>query len=504
MNIETKTPLYIRGTLTETEVRNKVAAKDKPDFFAPCGIPRIPGSSLRGMVRNLVEIMSYGKFEFVDDRRLYFRGLADRNTSLQNYYQGRLNAASAGILFKRGMHYFIKRTGFSPIPRADAQVKVTALGANLAEFQHYDLGTHYLVVSGDMQGKNNDWLIDKPSGLSREIEIPDQDVKSYIDDNNRKKNAPHLTELAKTQDVPCFFVTWTDAEDRNRVSFGHTRNFRVAYQATINDHIPDPLKRSDMLDLPGALFGDERVFAGRVFFEDAFLEGPAETAFEDEKTVTLQGPKPTTYQHYLVQSDTHMSGFPRNLAHYDTRPLSSIRGHKLYWHKDTPEYKTSGYISSIDTKLCPMSPNKTFRCRIRFENLSKVELGVLLFALDLPDGCCHKIGMGKPLGLGSVRVTPRLFISKRIDRYRNLFAEWDPPLADSSEHGAGIQDFKKSFEQYVLRQLGEGSAQCLWDLERMKQLEKILRFDNKPSDVKYMELTVFRERKVLPRPTEVR
>ncbi|MFH1962064.1 MAG: RAMP superfamily CRISPR-associated protein, partial [bacterium] len=76
-NLETLTPIYIRGCLTEAEVKDGKEAKDKSDFFSPNGGIRIPGSSLRGMIRTLVEIVSWSKFGFFEDRGLYYRGLAD-------------------------------------------------------------------------------------------------------------------------------------------------------------------------------------------------------------------------------------------------------------------------------------------------------------------------------------------------------------------------------------------------------------------------------------------
>lgn len=56
-------------------------------------------------------------------------------------------------------------------------------------------------------------------------------------------------------------------------------------------------------------------------------------AFEDE-TITpsiLASPKPTTFQHYLVQTSDEKP----ELKHYASQPNQDtvIRGHKLYWHK---------------------------------------------------------------------------------------------------------------------------------------------------------------------------
>ncbi|RMG03035.1 MAG: TIGR03986 family CRISPR-associated RAMP protein, partial [Planctomycetota bacterium] len=51
-----------------------------------------------------------------------------------------------------------------------------------------------------------------------------------------------------------------------------------------------------------------------------------------------------------------------------------------------------------------VKPGTTFTFDIYVENLSKVELGALLWLLSLPEGCFHRIGGGKPLGFGSARL----------------------------------------------------------------------------------------------------
>ncbi|MBK8024601.1 MAG: hypothetical protein IPK19_25045 [Chloroflexi bacterium] len=41
------------------------------EFFGIEGVPRIPGSSLRGMLRALVEIITFGKIQPISNTRKY-------------------------------------------------------------------------------------------------------------------------------------------------------------------------------------------------------------------------------------------------------------------------------------------------------------------------------------------------------------------------------------------------------------------------------------------------
>ncbi|QMS86106.1 TIGR03986 family CRISPR-associated RAMP protein (plasmid) [Nostoc edaphicum CCNP1411] len=52
-----------------------------------------------------------------------------------------------------------------------------------------------------------------------------------------------------------------------------------------------------------------------------------------------------------------------------------------------------------------VKPNTTFSLNIDVTNLSQIELGGLLWLLSLPEGNYHRLGGGKPLGFGSVKLT---------------------------------------------------------------------------------------------------
>lgn len=67
IEVEAKTPIFIRG------------AEDPQHFFVgPDGKPAIPGSSLRGVLRNVLEIASFGWMRRVNDHRYGVRDLNNR------------------------------------------------------------------------------------------------------------------------------------------------------------------------------------------------------------------------------------------------------------------------------------------------------------------------------------------------------------------------------------------------------------------------------------------
>ena len=118
-DLTTCSPTYIRGMLTQEvwrehrEMQSKgerlsVAQKEAAaPFFSLENHPVIPGSSLRGLVRSLVEIIGYGRVRWVGDSPTFtYRAVAAQtNDPLREPYQqaiGRFGSnVRAGFLVQR-------------------------------------------------------------------------------------------------------------------------------------------------------------------------------------------------------------------------------------------------------------------------------------------------------------------------------------------------------------------------------------------------------------------
>jgi len=560
LEIEAKTPVYIRDTMSAKDMERDAKDrddKDNPDFFSPGGRIRIPGSSIRGMIRTLVEVVSFGKFGSFNDKKLYFRAVADMSSLNDAYKKVMVDEKNnhfpkirAGLLEKRGPNSYriypsavhektqIYRVNFNKntkivagtdklaIPEFDFKkiyfkavepknhihftprnkkisLKYALLKSISTKKDKHHPDTGYIVSSGGFgKKKHMHWVINNQSeGNSFNI-ISNDVVENYRDDQNRNKKADLLEKLKEVDGkIPCFYVT-NDSGDI--LSFGHTGMFRLAYEKSIGEHIPQSLKEERKVDIAEAIFGNESKFAGRVFFEDAFLsEGQNNVLMAEAVPMILASPKPTTFQHYLNQPKNDI----KKLHHYNSK--GDIRGNKFYWHKSGQNWQQKNEKEIRDhhkqyTSIKPVKPETRFKGRIRFDNLSQIELGALLFSLELPEGCLHKIGMGKPLGLGSTKIKPVLYLSNRKERYEKLFFEWNNEI-EASRESAG---FKSSFEKYVLAGIKEPETLRLWDTPRLAELKTMLDYKkgmllNTQKNTEYMGLPEFRTRRILPKPTSV-
>ena len=109
------------------------------------------------------------------------------------------------------------------------------------------------------------------------------------------------------------------------------------------------------------------------------------------------------------------------------------QGHKRYLHRSKPVAHTrqgDGDTSwmtgpgeadeSMQMRAKPLRPGISFYFHIDFDNLTEYEFDLLCYALNPTDAFEHKLGLAKPLGLGSVKITPvGLFLSDRHQRLQD-------------------------------------------------------------------------------------
>jgi CRISPR-associated protein (TIGR03986 family) len=131
----------------------------------------------------------------------------------------------------------------------------------------------------------------------------------------------------------------------------------------------------------------------------------------------------------------------------------------------TPEELRSHQNSTASV----LPPGAEFKCYLEFESLSDYELGLLLWAVSLSDSPlngsterAHKLGMGRPIGMGSVRV--------KIDS----IVTWDPIGAWRNASDPG--------EQEMIREEAERLVKVFktWMLTGQETADdtQVARFDN--------------------------
>lgn len=145
-------------------------------------------------------------------------------------------------------------------------------------------------------------------------------------------------------------------------------------------------------------------------------------------------------------------------------PDGKIAGRKFYYHQ--PGVKPASVTKSRFNKTVHLiGTGSVFAFRVKFWGLNQEELGLLAYALFLEPELRHKLGMGKPVGLGSVVISPEAVqIEEAADRYRAWAAAQATTKRLEGEH---LQTF--------ISRLTEPWRQS--QAINLKDLRQILRFD---------------------------
>ena len=631
--LKTESPLYIRCGLTpadfaafgdkSNEELTTEQRKKKADFFQhPDKLhPVLPGSTLRGMLRTLVEITSFSKIALVSDQqKFFFRAVAaDIDDPLKGKYTELIGSLArnikAGYLEKPADKWFIRPASktergdtFIRVKEEDIKADVPSLiimkkqnylpqyidisfeenndSVNLSEDREAYERKGILVTSGNMldtgstteaqragllarkEGRKNHYIVLPADNSATSIEISEDAIRDYRNSlTDFQQGKPFKDHPKNPFDENMGFlkvnrpIFYCESKTGKSVVtlFGQSPNFRIPYiakndmkAATAVDFIPEDVGDSDQIDLADAIFGfvrrrnkkkepisatddkREQSRSGRVFISDAHYKTDENAIWLTDDTITpqiLASPKPTTFQHYLVQPE-YTKAVKNKLKHYgESITETIIRGHKLYWHKGDVSKKqietdaTEAEIlekQSQYTEIKPIKAGVSFEFTIHFENLSDVELGALLWVLTLSGENTEKLkllnlygstkyrlslGMGKPLGMGAVMIEKYdLFLNERYrnqpqQRYTQLFEDSNWLTGDRS---ANLDDHRKciqKFEEYITQRINkadfptdypdQGEApRFLKDIPRIKMLLTMLIWDKfpPPKKTRYMEI----------------
>lgn len=451
----------------------------KGEFYKnPYGIYAIPGSTIRGLIRNNVQILGFSSMnDDIDDYTLMYRNVAsgkekDRYNDILGSKQilvdgnrlGILLHVKAGYIKKEQNKYVIYQTCVDSVKSNDKEInyyvlsertivkeyllakkyngtfsfeffernrnmqheidkdfereerkgrvhykgkenkqyqpyfaeisyelagnkKITAVG-EVGQYKH----SGYVISTGKMNEKKAIYIIpkvDKPI-----ITIPDKDIKAFQIDIEKRKNTLKNFGDIEFFDLPeegilkpVFYIQLA-----GRLYFGFTPRLRLFYGNTIKEGLPKQHK-SELLDYAKALFGYSNrtsSYKSRVSFSDAVVVG--ETNDIGKVRLVLSEPKPTSYSDYLKPQNGQAVTYNENFE---------LRGTKQYWlRKEVVPFQAKNILA--ESEFCPLKEGTVFEGKVRFKNLTKEELGLLLWSIKLNENSWMNVGKGKAYGYGVI------------------------------------------------------------------------------------------------------
>ena len=178
-----------------------------------------------------------------------------------------------------------------------------------------------------------------------------------------------------------------------------------------------------------ALAGRVRIYDARIdpeqdahgdFLPGSDRWGPQDDEFRGYTPLRiLDSPKPPSPALYFRNANRRSDPIAKTELNLQEHRL---QGRKVYLHQkaENQPWRTKNPEANQKQKAAvrPVAEGRSFWFHVDFDNLTKTELQLLMFAIQPSAAFRHKLGMGKAIGLGSVRIDPQgIFLIDRHARY---------------------------------------------------------------------------------------
>ena len=519
--IETKTLTFIPNTTNDKAFNGNDKNKKSYDFFSYEDLssrsdlkniyqePVIPGSEIRGVIRSAYEALTNSCLSSIDETSV----LHKRNN----------NPKKPGILKKIGNEWKLfsaEKVMLKYKPCDSDPVKIF-------DISKYNEGQKVYITKSKDKYKNKGFMPYTVTQISNEkfdksLEgyfhkgedfekkkhhesvFIEGSIKKVIEEDvvNRLKNVVeiyqnnglynHYTIDGKNNSI--YLVYYSDDYEYlspaciTREVFKNRLNNIIEKQGDFG-----PCKSTEHICETCRLFGmvgSEKSLASRVRFSNAIVNKKnSEKDYYNDIIILseLASPKISATEFYLEKPDDSVlwnydyayAAFGKNKLIEKYYP--KINGRKFYWHLK-PSIDKSYYTfeeNNINEKwnernlvVRPLKPDISFTTKIYFDKITEEELIKLISILNLKisknddNENYHKIGMGKPIGFGSIK-----FDVSEIN-FRTITI---------SDDMIKYEIDKKTPEDYS----SEIDKILNSDKENVKELLKITDFKNRPQNVRY-------------------
>jgi CRISPR-associated protein (TIGR03986 family) len=387
----------------------------------------ISGTSLKGMIRSVFEIITLSNFRNgIANSRLSMRDLRSDDYVLK----APKKTQKSGLLIQLNNEFYIlpcdsKALKYSDIEKQTMTKDLKYCKSISEKYKKipsvFEQGGKYSMwfFSGFMNNKEHEFLFDIPMSFNSEDLIPLQEDEYQdfrfiheIENKNaswtywKKKIKNYSSVDAIKSDsyggiAPCFFREFTKAGKQCVKDLGFAFLYRQPYPKKMHDFLPSSHTEGGV-DLPQSVFGyvkGEKALKGRVQFGNAFIDN---AKIEAEEAFVLGSPKPSFYPFYVEQKGEG------KLETYFSK-TAKLSGYKRYivHQKCENGVKVPDKNKRVVSIFRPLSAGTKFSETIYFHNLKDYELGALLAAITFCnkyEKCYHSLGYAKPFGYGKLKV----------------------------------------------------------------------------------------------------
>lgn len=410
----------------------------------------IPATTIKGMLREIVEIMTFGKMQEGKDYQNRYFGYRDvarqAGNELNEEYMRKVSMGKPGWLYKEGENYY-----FAPcfgelekiakdelkqlypsyqsdpsIWKSNISVGKNGIYPSYPEIEKND--NYYRIVCTGKFGKKQHELL-FPSAEDEPILIQKETIEAFTTmydatpgfSDAKDGESCFLSALENGEKIPVFHLRLEEGKE----TLGFSRMFKLPFKYNVKQQV-EVLQKADINrpDFAETLFGytgKETSLKGRVQISHAFMEGEVVDSELIEKKGILGSPKASYYPIYLKQHHSPYKTYDEN---------EGIAGRKLYriHTKDTTTpLPLNENNPNVESSFKTIPQGQAFNFRITMHNVKEVELGAVLAALTFnhTTGVYFNIGMAKSFGFGKCKIEENDLklngTTEKIDHYLQVF-----------------------------------------------------------------------------------
>ncbi len=449
--LETKTPLIMIDSSSNKEI--KLEGGDihvsYPKTFMIGNQPAIPGSELRGMIRNVFETVTQSCLVNTDPK-IKFSG-----RYVGNMFQPGL------LVYKNGQCSLYKCDKYSvENPYVINDLKKYKAG-DLIRFNDGVNRKKSKIVKSIGSGKLEGYLRKgEPLGnkifhhifvnTGEKVETGDIDLTALYQEACDKYYENLERKHVNQCDGDYRPVWYEQVQERVYLSLGQNgqtnfyRQFGKMYPENF-DGCKDENNVCETCQVFGTI-NEKFVLPSLVRFTDALLDNQQTSYYMFEKPITLEelsSPKSDNpYFYMLLKENGELVDYSTNfLWNVDFKSKFSkkmitqllkddevqIRGRKFYWHFQ-PKLNQKVRKTKRNVSVKPLKTGLKYNFKVYFNDLTQEQLEHLNMSLCLDNNSnyCHKLGMGKPLGFGSVKIKTTNIVCRNIHVDNSIHYEVKP------------------------------------------------------------------------------
>ena len=502
-NLKNLTPIFIGNKTDEKEEKTLTLKVEGNEKYV------IPASTLKGEIRNIIEVLTTSCIKNVEEERLDYRGSAGGRTNVFGIIKKLPTANDDGIIIEadkvkvnRKKVLFNYKPGFYPIKVANNllvkdYIKRAKLKPNYKkgeddpnainstnEFNKVQQGgtlNATLWVSSFIPNKKYEKLL-IPNEKHYSFTKSDYEDLLYLIKQRKEaeeKKPPKDREDLYIDELKEGDTIIFEVNEKGRIeNFSFSEIPRLRYKMSPLDLIPKQFHpcTSEELCFACRIFGtigdhsenkvgekkQEKItsMSSKIFISDALSINNKSKELEKKLILKSLGePHPSLTRFYLENNGTYDKNF-------------KIRGRKFYWHhqdKIEAGKNYSNYLKTISDPA-PATTNSTiwfleseqnFEFEVAFKDLTDEELGILIYSLELEQDLLHKFGKAKAFGLGSceIKITDCL-------------------LESSEKYSSFIKAYKKLDKEKYLKIAKDKYKLDTTERKEIKELKAILKSTN--------------------------